>query len=79
MGTTTVNGTYTSAIIFTTNNHSVEDYALSQLQMLCNNETSENTRIRVMPDVHPGKVCTIGLTMAVGDKIDENQTSWVKN
>ncbi len=72
MGTTTVNGTYTSAIIFTTNNHSVEDYALSQLQMLCNNEISENTRIRVMPDVHPGKVCTIGLTMTVGDKIMPN-------
>lgn len=73
MGTTTVNGIYTSAIIFTTNNnHPVEDYALSQLQMLCDNETSKNTRIRVMPDVHPGKVCTIGLTMTVGDKIMPN-------
>lgn len=25
-----------------------------------------------MPDVHPGKVCTIGLTMTVGDKLMPN-------
>ena len=72
MGTTTTNGTYTSATIFTTNNHPIEKYALAQLQMLCDNETSMGTRIRVMPDVHPGKVCTIGLTMTVGDKIMPN-------
>ena len=72
MGTTTINGTYTSADIFTTNNHSVEDYALSQLQMLCDNTTSWNSRLRVMPDVHPGKVCTIGLTMTVGEKVMPN-------
>ena len=72
MGTTTINGTYTSATIFTTNNHSIENYAKAQLQMLCDNETAKGARIRVMPDVHPGKVCTIGLTMTVGNKIMPN-------
>lgn len=72
MGTITIDGTHASATIFTTNAHPVEDYALSQLQMLCDNETSNNTRIRVMPDVHPGKVCTIGLTMTVSDKLMPN-------
>ena len=41
MGTTTINGTYTSATIFTTNNHSIENYAKAQLQMLCDNETAK--------------------------------------
>lgn len=72
MGTTTINGIYTSATIFTTNNHPIETYALAQLQMLCDNGTAKGARIRVMPDVHPGKVCTIGLTMTTGDKIMPN-------
>lgn len=67
----TINGIFTSAHIFTTNNTTtaVDEYALHQLQHLCNNETSKNCRIRVMPDVHPGKVGTIGLTMTISDKL----------
>lgn len=70
----TINGVYTSANIFTTNNEAtaIDDYAVSQLQMLCDNETSKNSLIRVMPDVHPGKVGTIGLTMTIGDKLMPN-------
>lgn len=70
----TINGVYTSAKIFTTNNttNNIDDYAVSQLQMLCDNEVSKGCKIRVMPDVHPGKVCTIGLTMTVGEKIMPN-------
>lgn len=70
----TINGAYTSAQIFTCNNEAVaiDRYAVAQLQMLCDNETSKDCRIRVMPDVHPGKVCTIGLTMTIGDKIMPN-------
>ncbi len=47
-------------------------YALHQLQMLCDNETAEGCRIKDMPDVHPGKVATIGLTMTIGSKIMPN-------
>lgn len=67
----TINGVYASANIFTTNNAgtAIDDYAFAQLQMLCDNETSADCQIRVMPDVHPGKVGTIGLTMTVGSKI----------
>lgn len=70
----TINGIYTSATIFTTQNETtaVDDYALCQLQMLCDNETAKGCQIRVMPDVHPGKVCTIGLTMTIGSKIMPN-------
>lgn len=70
----TVNGIYASAKIFTTNNTqtAVEDYAIAQLQMLCDNEASKGSVIRVMPDVHPGKVGTIGLTMTVEERILPN-------
>ena len=70
----TIHGAYGSATIFTTFNEAtaVDDYALAQLQLLCDNEVSENSVIRVMPDVHPGKVGTIGLTMTVGDKVMPN-------
>ena len=65
----TVDGIYASAKIFT---DQVEQYAIAQIQMLCDNEVSKGSTIRVMPDVHPGKVGTIGLTMTIGDRILPN-------
>lgn len=65
----TINGLYTLAKIFT---NTLDDYSAVQLQMLCDNEISKDSKIRVMPDVHPGKVATIGLTMTVGTKIMPN-------
>lgn len=69
-----INGAYTSAKIFTINNEAtaLDHYAAAQLQMLCAQEALKGSVIRVMPDVHPGKVGTIGLTMTVGDKIMPN-------
>lgn len=59
------------AIIYTVSDEkiAVDDYALSQIKMLCDNEVSRNAKIRVMPDVHPAKVSTVGLTMTVGERI----------
>lgn len=70
----TINGIYTSADIYTVSDESIaiDDYAISQLQMLCDNITADATRIRIMPDVHPGKVGTIGLTMTVGTRLMPN-------
>ncbi len=65
----TVNGTYTSAKIFT---DTVEDYAVAQIQQLCNCEAFEGCKVRVMPDVHPGKVGTIGFTAVLRDKVLPN-------
>lgn len=50
----------------------LEQYARAQLQMICDNEVAKGSVIRVMPDVHPGKVGTIGLTMTVENKIMPN-------
>lgn len=70
----TIKGAYTSAQIFTTNNKetAIDQYTIAQLQMICDYESSKGCRIRVMPDVHPGKVGTIGLTMTIGEKIIPN-------
>ena len=67
----TIYGKYTNAIVYTVENelYALEDYARKQLQMICDHPSSEGSIIRVMPDVHPGKVGTIGLTMTVGDSI----------
>lgn len=72
----TINGVYTSAHIFTTNNEAtaIDNYAIHQLQSLCDNEASKGCRICVMPYVHPGIVGTIGLTMTIGEKLMPNLT-----
>lgn len=69
-----IEGAYASAKVFTVNNdmYALEPYAEAQLKMLCDNEASKGCKIRVMPDVHPGKVGTIGLTMTVGERILPN-------
>lgn len=69
-----ITGIYSQATIFTTQNqkNNIDDYAISQLQMLCDNPVSKNSTIRIMPDVHPGKIATIGLTMTVEDRILPN-------
>lgn len=70
----TISGIYTSAHIFTTNNSdtAIEPAALAQLQMLCDNPALKDCHLRIMPDVHPGKVGTIGLTTTITDRIMPN-------
>ena len=61
-----IKGKFAQAKVFTDD---MEDYARAQLKMICDDSVSEGSMIRVMPDVHPGKVGTIGLTMTVGERI----------
>lgn len=70
----TIHGVATSAIIFDTNTteHSIDDYAVAQLQALCDNSAFTGSKIRVMPDVHPGKVTTIGFTATLGSRLLPN-------
>ncbi|GFI23858.1 RNA-splicing ligase RtcB [Lachnospiraceae bacterium] len=70
----TIYGKYTNAIVYTTENeqYAMDDYARKQLQMICDHPCAIGSKIRVMPDVHPGKVGTIGLTMTVGDLLMPN-------
>ena len=50
----------------------VEESAIEQIRRMCDYELTENSRVRIMPDVHAGKGCTIGTTMTVVDKVCPN-------
>ncbi|WP_294151774.1 RtcB family protein [uncultured Clostridium sp.] len=65
----TVKGRYNEAKVFT---EVVEETALEQIKMLCDQEFSSGSRIRIMPDVHAGAGCTIGTTMTIRDKAVPN-------
>lgn len=62
----TISGNYADAIVYAS---SIEDYARSQIRMICDNDISLGSKIRIMPDCHPGKVGPIGLTMTVTNKV----------
>lgn len=49
-----------------------EDEAYEQIKSLTNNEAYLNSKIRIMPDAHAGKGCTVGTTMTITDKITPN-------
>lgn len=50
----------------------VENEAIEQIRRMCDYEFTENSKIRIMPDVHAGKGCTIGTTMTILDKAVPN-------
>ena len=50
----------------------IEDEAIEQIRRMCDYEFTAGSRIRIMPDVHAGKGCTIGTTMTIIDKAVPN-------
>lgn len=50
----------------------IEEEAIEQIRRMCYYALTEGSRIRIMPDVHAGKGCTIGTTMTVTDKVCPN-------
>jgi len=64
-----IQGIYAEAKIFA---DEIENSAAGQIQALCNQRFAGGSVIRVMPDVHAGAGCAIGMTMTVTDKIVPN-------
>lgn len=64
-----VEGQFNTAKVFT---DIVEDVAISQIKSLCDQEYTQGSKIRIMPDVHAGAGCTIGTTMTITDKVVPN-------
>lgn len=62
----TINGTRTQAKCFTDN---IEERAAEQILTMCSLDCSAGSKIRIMPDVHAGKGCTIGTTMTIQDTV----------
>lgn len=50
----------------------VEEEAIEQIRRMCDFPMTEGSKIRIMPDVHSGKGCTIGTTMTIADKVVPN-------
>ena len=50
----------------------IEDEAIEQIRRMCDHDFTANSKIRIMPDVHAGKGCTIGTTMTIEDKVVPN-------
>ncbi|MDI9520826.1 MAG: RtcB family protein [Bacillota bacterium] len=64
-----IKGKIATAVCFAT---VVEDEAIEQIRRMCDYELTQGSRVRIMPDVHAGKGCTIGTTMTVTDKVCPN-------
>ena len=64
-----VHGKYGEAIVFT---QLLEPSAEKQIRTFCDRPQSENSKIRIMPDVHTGKGCVIGMTMTITDQVIPN-------
>lgn len=65
----TINGKHNTAIVYT---NDIEDTAHEQLEAVCNAPYLADCKVRVMPDVHAGKGCTIGTTMTIHGKVVPN-------
>lgn len=50
----------------------VENDAIEQIKRMCDYDMTADSKIRIMPDVHAGKGCTIGTTMTIVDKVVPN-------
>ena len=64
-----IDGKFNTAICYA---KLIEDEAVEQIRRMCDSPFTEGSKIRVMPDVHAGKGCTIGTTMTIIDKAIPN-------
>ena len=64
-----IKGKVNAAICYAT---IIEEEAINQIRRMCDYEFTKGAKVRIMPDVHAGKGCTIGTTMTVLDKAVPN-------
>lgn len=64
-----IQGKFATAIAYA---NIIDEVAIKQIRRMCDYEMTEGSKIRIMPDVHAGKGCTIGTTMTIRDKAVPN-------
>lgn len=64
-----VKGAYGNALVY---NDTVETRAIGQIELMMDQPFARNAHVRIMPDVHAGKGCTIGTTMHIKDRVCPN-------
>lgn len=61
-----IKGNFAEAIIYS---DVLDSGSEGLIKALCNSVIAENSKIRIMPDVHPGKGGTVGMTMTLENKV----------
>ena len=61
-----INGNYAEAIIYS---NEIDSGSEGLIKALCNCIIAEKSKIRVMPDAHPGKGCAVGMTMTLNERV----------
>lgn len=61
-----INGNYAEAIIYS---NDLDSGSEGLIKALCNSVIAEKSKIRVMPDVHPGKGCAVGITITLNERV----------
>ena len=61
-----IKGNFAEAIIYS---DSLDTGSEGLIKALCNSIIAENSKIRVMPDMHPGKGCAVGMTMTLENRV----------
>lgn len=64
-----IKGEYNTVKAFTDN---LESSSEGLIKALVNKKFCEGSKIRIMPDVHAGKGCVVGMTMTIDDKVCPN-------
>lgn len=64
-----IKGKYNTALCY---GSQIEEKAIEQIRTICDQPFTAGSKIRIMPDVHAGKGCTIGTTMTIEDKVVPN-------
>jgi len=61
-----IKGKYAQAIVHT---NDLDNGSKGLITALCDSILAEKSKIRVMPDVHPGKGCAVGMTMTLSERV----------
>lgn len=61
-----IKGKVTTAICYA---NVIEEEAIEQIRRMCDYDLTRGSKVRIMPDVHAGKGCTIGTTMTVTESM----------
>lgn len=64
-----IKGKYNTAKVFT---DTADEATRKQIEVMCDQKMTEGQKIRIMPDCHAGKGCTIGTTMTIKDCVIPN-------
>ena len=62
-----IKGKFATAICYA---KEIESVAEEQIRTMCDQQFTEGCQVRITPDVHAGKGCTIGTTMTIREAVD---------